>query len=204
MVIDGGLGVNSFPHGLADPRFPSCRTRAERASNEALRACACARQKRTTIKPLKLDKDFRHRRGSGKRAHYVGSWNVPVKELVTARAPTRIEEPPWVEAVWNAQEPTRRKIVFSIALFLIAATALFLSKLTKSRTVFYAQIECLCFHTPSVASGHSATPERTETSRLSQSFVFLALPTKFTPPTTCRPTGRDHRFKPLCIGSNSV
>jgi len=110
----------------------------------------------------------------------------------------------WVEAVWNAQEPTRRKIVFSIALFLIAATALFLSKLTKSRTVFYAQIECLCFHTPSVASGHSATPERTETSRLSQSFVVLALPTKFTPPTTCRPTGRDHRFKPLCIGSNSV
>jgi hypothetical protein len=109
MVIDGGLGVNSSPHGLADPRFPSCRTRAERASNEALRACA--RQERTTIKPFKLDKDFRHRRGSGKRARYVGSWNVPVKQLATARAPTRIEEPPWV------------------------------------------------------ASGHSATPEQTETSR---------------------------------------
>jgi hypothetical protein len=127
MVIGGGLGVNSSPHGLADPRFPSC-TRVERASNEAARACACARQKRTTIKPLKfpdsgirkqaitgrrelLDKDFRHRRGSGKRARYVGSWNVPVKQLATARAPTRIEEPPWV------------------------------------------------------ASGHSATPEQTETSR---------------------------------------
>jgi hypothetical protein len=33
----------------------------------------------------------------------------------------------------NAQEPTRRRIVFSIALFPIAATALFLFRLTKSR-----------------------------------------------------------------------
>src|SRR5215467_2295438 len=49
----------------------------------------------------------------------------------------------------NAQEPTRRRIVFSIALFPIAATALFLFRLTKSRRTFYAQIECLCFHTAS-------------------------------------------------------
>ena len=47
----------------------------------------------------------------------------------------------------NTKEPTRRRIVFSIALFPIAAAALFLFKLTKSRRTFYAQIECLCFHT---------------------------------------------------------
>src|SRR5215472_8698840 len=47
----------------------------------------------------------------------------------------------------NTQEPTRRRIIFSIALFLIAVTALFLFRLTKSRRTFYAQIECLCFHT---------------------------------------------------------
>src|ERR1700736_5589504 len=35
----------------------------------------------------------------------------------------------------NAQEPTRRRIVFSIAL--TAATALFVSTLTKSRRTFY-------------------------------------------------------------------
>ena len=46
----------------------------------------------------------------------------------------------------NAQEPTRWRIIFSIALFPIAATALFLFRLTKSRRNFYAQIECLCFH----------------------------------------------------------
>jgi len=27
-----------------------------------------------------------------KRARYIGSWNVPVKKLATARAPIRIEE----------------------------------------------------------------------------------------------------------------
>jgi hypothetical protein len=47
----------------------------------------------------------------------------------------------------NAQEPTRRRIVFSIALFPVAATALFLFRLTKLRRTFYAEIECLCFHT---------------------------------------------------------
>jgi hypothetical protein len=47
----------------------------------------------------------------------------------------------------NAQEPTRRRIVFSIALLPTAATALFVSTLTKSRRTFYAQIECVCFHT---------------------------------------------------------
>ena len=54
----------------------------------------------------------------------------------------------------NTQEPTRRRIVFSIALFPTAATALFLFRLTKSRRIFYAQIECLCFHTASPLSGH--------------------------------------------------
>src|SRR6516165_4260162 len=52
----------------------------------------------------------------------------------------------------NTPEPTRRRIIFSIALFPIAATALFLFRLTKSRRTFYAQIECLCFHTASVVS----------------------------------------------------
>src|SRR5262249_6983092 len=63
----------------------------------------------------------------------------------------------------NAQEPTTRRIVFSIALFPIAATALFLIRLTKSRRTFYAQIECLCFHTASVEPARSgATAGRSE------------------------------------------
>src|SRR5215467_4676022 len=49
----------------------------------------------------------------------------------------------------NAQEPTTRRIIFSIALFPVAAPALFLFRLTKLRRTFYAQIECLCFHTAS-------------------------------------------------------
>jgi len=53
----------------------------------------------------------------------------------------------------NAQEPTRRRIVFSIALFPVATAAPFLFRLTKSRRTFYAQIECLCFHTASVDTG---------------------------------------------------
>jgi hypothetical protein len=48
-----------------------------------------------------------------------------------------------------------RRIVFSIALFPIAATALFLFRLTKSRRTFYAQIECLCFPTAWTLSSHS-------------------------------------------------
>src|SRR5215470_638133 len=34
--------------------------------------------------------------------------------------------------------------------------ALFLSRLTKSRRTFYAQIECLCFHTASTRSCRSS------------------------------------------------
>src|SRR5262245_3454724 len=61
----------------------------------------------------------------------------------------------------NTQELTRRRIVFSIALFPTAATALFVFKLTKSRSIFYAKIERLCFHTASPRSGHrSARPVR--------------------------------------------
>jgi hypothetical protein len=52
---------------------------------------------------------------------------------------------------------TRRRIIFSIALFPIAATALSFFRLTKSRRNFYAQIECLCFHTASVESRPSPT-----------------------------------------------
>src|SRR5262249_62005672 len=55
----------------------------------------------------------------------------------------------------NAQEPTMRRIVFSIAHFLIAATALFLFRLTKSRKTFYVQVECLCFHTAWPHTGQS-------------------------------------------------
>src|SRR5262249_15054195 len=40
-----------------------------------------------------------------------------------------------------------RRIVFSIAHFPIAATALFFFRLTKLRRTFYVQVECLCFHT---------------------------------------------------------
>ena len=52
----------------------------------------------------------------------------------------------------NTQEPTRRRIIFSIALFPTAATALFLFRLTKSRRIFYTKIERLCFHTASTLS----------------------------------------------------
>src|SRR5215472_8318087 len=47
----------------------------------------------------------------------------------------------------NTQEPRRRRSIFSIALFPIAATGVFFFRLTKSRKIFYAQIYCLCFHT---------------------------------------------------------
>src|SRR5215472_5344601 len=60
----------------------------------------------------------------------------------------------------NAQEPTRRRIVFSIAVFPTAATALFLFRLTKSRRTFYAQIECLCFHTASGMKTSSGSRRR--------------------------------------------
>ena len=55
----------------------------------------------------------------------------------------------------NGQEPTSWRIVFSIALFPIAATALFLLRLAKSRRIFYAQTECLCFRTGWPHSGRT-------------------------------------------------
>src|SRR5215470_6839572 len=55
----------------------------------------------------------------------------------------------------NVQEPTTRRIIFSIALFPIAASVLFLFRLAKSRRTFYAPIERLCFHTGSVGSSLS-------------------------------------------------
>src|SRR5215472_11403008 len=55
----------------------------------------------------------------------------------------------------NAQEPTTRRIVFSIGLFPAAAPALFLFRLAKLRRTFYAQIECLCFPTASTRCGRS-------------------------------------------------
>ena len=55
----------------------------------------------------------------------------------------------------NAQQPAIRRIVFSIAYFLIADTVLFFFRLTKLRRTFYVQVECLCFHTAWVESCHS-------------------------------------------------
>jgi hypothetical protein len=55
----------------------------------------------------------------------------------------------------KAQEQTRRRIVFSIPLLPIAATAGFVFRLTKSRRTFYAQIERLCFHAAWVESRSS-------------------------------------------------
>ena len=55
----------------------------------------------------------------------------------------------------NTQEPTRRRIIFSIALSQIVATTIIVFRLPKSRRIFYAKIERLCFHTASVGSGHS-------------------------------------------------
>jgi hypothetical protein len=57
----------------------------------------------------------------------------------------------------NNQEPTRQRIVFSIALLSIATTTVFLFKLMKSRRSFYAQTECLRFHTASGRRRCSAT-----------------------------------------------
>jgi hypothetical protein len=52
----------------------------------------------------------------------------------------------------NAQEPTTRRIIFSITLLPIAATAPFVFRLTKSGRIFYAKIKRLRFHTASVES----------------------------------------------------
>jgi hypothetical protein len=87
----------------------------------------------------------------------------------------------------NAQEPTRRRIVFSIALFLIAATALFLSRLTKSRRAFYAQIECLCFHTASVEPCRSIAAPRT--AGIGATLSPKRVPAKVWNPTRSRPPG---------------
>src|SRR5215831_10691151 len=78
------------------------------------------------------------------RYSFIG---VDLHHLLLAGLPAHLCE--------NAQEPARRRIIFSIALFPTAATALFLFRLAKSRRTFYAQIGCLCFHTASVVSGRS-------------------------------------------------
>src|SRR6516162_8445330 len=49
----------------------------------------------------------------------------------------------------NSQEPTRWRIIFSITLLPIAATAPFVFRLTKSGRIFYAKIKRLRFHTAS-------------------------------------------------------
>src|SRR5215472_10553990 len=60
----------------------------------------------------------------------------------------------------NPQEPISWRIVFSIALFPIPANALSLLRLAKSRRIFYAQIECLCFHTGWPHCRRSTSEER--------------------------------------------
>src|SRR5205809_157118 len=54
----------------------------------------------------------------------------------------------------NAQEPTRRRIVSSIAFFRGRPPALFVFRLTKSRRTFYAQIERQRFYTAWPHCGH--------------------------------------------------
>jgi hypothetical protein len=71
----------------------------------------------------------------------------------------------------NAQEPARRRIVFSITLLPIAVTALFVFRLTKSRRTFYAQIECLCFHTVWPPSGRCRRHRAVAMSDGKQTFV---------------------------------
>ena len=68
-------------------------------------------------------------------------------EQPTAAQDSRSYTTAWGRICENAQEPARRRIVFSITLLPIAVTALFVFRLTKSRRTFYAQTECLCFHT---------------------------------------------------------
>jgi len=61
----------------------------------------------------------------------------------------------------NAQEPTTRRIIFSITLLPIAATAPFVFRLTKSGRIFYAKIKRLRFHTASgIKSGSRRKAER--------------------------------------------
>jgi len=74
----------------------------------------------------------------------------------------------------NAQEPTTRRIIFSIARFPIAATALMLFRLTKSRRTFYAQIECLCFHTASSEPGQRLPAVEPAARRIKQPFLRLS------------------------------
>src|SRR5215469_9065451 len=67
----------------------------------------------------------------------------------------------------NAQGSTSWRIIFSIALFRIAATALFLFKRTQSRRIFYAQIKRPCFHTAWTLSRPSSAAVR---------FLFTSYP----------------------------
>ena len=80
----------------------------------------------------------------------------------------------------NAQEPTRRSIIFSIDLSPNAATALFLFRLTKSRRTFYAQIECLCFHTASVEPCRSISVPRMAGSGAEETWSWRQCVTVFT------------------------
>jgi hypothetical protein len=80
-------------------------------------------------------------------AHRYSFIAVDLHHLLLAGLPAHLCE--------NTQEPTRRRIIFSIALSQIVATTIIVFRLTKSRRIFYAKIECLCFHTASTPSGHA-------------------------------------------------
>jgi len=61
----------------------------------------------------------------------------------------------WVEAVGKRSRANKAENCFFYCRYRITATALFFFKLMKSRKIFYAEIECLCFHTVSVDCGRS-------------------------------------------------
>src|SRR5262249_2445738 len=101
--------------------------------------------------------------GLGDRLSWVGSGPSPrhIGTLRMRRPSVRRD---------LALEATRRRIVSFIGLFPIAATALFVFRLTKSRKIFYVKIERLCFHTASVVCGHSSIPWRTPRPRRKRPF----------------------------------
>ena len=84
------------------------------------------------------------------------------KALAHLRGRTDVAHPPcYIDSFRprlceNTHEPTRRRIVSSIALSPIAATAPFVFRLTKLRRIFYAKIERLCFHTASTHDRRTA------------------------------------------------
>src|SRR5580692_11321918 len=99
---------------------------------------------------------------------YQTTGRVRPKPTLVDRRPDGKECPRLCE---NAQEPARRRIVFSITLLPIAVTALFVFRLTKSRRTFYAQIECLCFHTVWPPSGRCRRHRAVAMSDGKQTFV---------------------------------